>query len=82
FTPVEARDWLGIEIASARCYRPERLVITEGGEFIVKAERFRGAFAEAELCAPGGGATRLFFHRSGGAAFTSGMNVTMKVDLP
>ncbi len=82
FTPDEARDWLGIEIAAPRCYRPEQLAIAEGCEFVVKATRFRGAFAEAELGARTGCAVRLFFHRPGSAALMAGMKVMIRSELP
>ena len=79
FTPAEAREWLGIEIAAARCFRPEQLAITEGGAFTVESARFRGAFAEVELRARADRATRLFFHRPRSAALAVGSGVKVRV---
>ena len=59
FTPEEARHWLGIEVASARCVRPEQLAIEpcESGRFVVEAARFCGSVAEVRI------GERIFFHR-------------------
>lgn len=63
-TPDDARAWLGETWPTARCVRPERLMITpaEDGAATVSASRFCGAFAETELRAADG-ATRAFIHR-------------------
>ncbi len=75
FTPEEARHWLGIEIASACCFRPEQLVIEpcESGRFVVEAARFCGSVAEVQI------GERSFFHRPAKATFQSGVLAKMEV---
>ncbi len=82
FTPPEAQEWLGIEIAAARCFRPEHLMIEEGGAFTVESARFRGAFAEVELSAGNGGERRHFFHRPRRPSLALGMSAVIRVDRP
>lgn len=73
FTPDEARAWLGVEIAAARCFRPERLVIEpcENGGFAVESARFCGSVAEVTLRGDVVGVRR-FFHRPAGASLRPG----------
>ena len=75
FTPEEARHWLGLEIASARCFRPEQLVIEPcaSGRFVVESARFCGSVAEVQIGA------RSFFHRPAKAALQPGMCATIEV---
>lgn len=75
FTPEEARHWLGIEIAQARCFRPEQLVVQPGenGAFIVEAARYCGSIAEAQI------AGRQFFHRPVKATLQPGMSAEIEV---
>ena len=63
-TPDDARTWLGETWSSARCVRPERLMISpsEAGAFTVNSSRFCGAFAETEF-READGAMRTFIHR-------------------
>ena len=79
-TPDEARDWLGIEIASARCFRPEQIVIgpCESGRFIVESARFRGSIAEVQLRSDPLG-TRVFFHRPANASLQAKMSANIRV---
>ena len=74
FTPEEARAWLGIEIATARCFRPERLVIEPGESdgFVVESARFCGSVAEVVLYADQIGA-RHFFHRPSSGSLRPGV---------
>ncbi len=67
-TPDDARRWLGESWNSARCIRPERLLIfpSENGAFTVSASRFFGAFAETEMRGADG-VERTFFHRPAAA---------------
>ena len=81
-TPAEALAWLGVEIAAARCYRPEQIVIGKGDAFPVESARFRGAFAEVELREKGTGATRLFFHRPSNPVLVAGMRANVRVLPP
>ena len=78
FTPEEARVWLGIEVATARCFRPERLVIEscESGGFVVESARFCGSIEEVEL-RDGGNERRCFFHRPGAPALGAGMRTAI-----
>ena len=75
FTPEEARHWLGIEIASARCFRPEQLAIEPcvSGRFVVEAARFRGSVAEVRIRG------RSFFHRPASACLREKMSVKIGV---
>ncbi len=61
-TPDDARVWFGDSWKSARCVRPERLIVAADGPFTIVGSRFRGAFAETELRTTDG-ATRTFLHR-------------------
>ncbi len=81
-TPDEARDWLGIEIAAARCFRPEQLAVVQDdrGKFSVASARFRGAFAEVELRTGDADDSRIFHHRPRGAELAAGMNATIRVE--
>ncbi len=74
-TPEEARLWLGIEIAAARCFRPEQLAIEpcESGSFVIESARFCGSIAQAQI----GG--RTFFHRPAGASLRENMSVKIGV---
>ncbi len=78
-TPDNARAWLGESLASARCVRPERLVIAQDGPLTVVASRFSGAFAETELRSADG-ATRTFLHRPEQAlAVDTKVKITVKL---
>ena len=63
-TPDDARAWLGESWDSARCVRPECVMITpsENSAAAVNGSRFFGSFAETELRATNGN-TRTFIHR-------------------
>lgn len=80
FTPDEARAWLGIEIAAARCFRPERLVIEPwaSGGFVVESARFCGSVAEVVLRGDEKG-TRCFFHRPSSGLLRPGVRAKMGV---
>ena len=75
FTPEEARHWLGLGIANARCFRPEQLAIEpcESGPFVVEAARFCGSIAEVQIGA------RRFFHRPAKGLLQPGMSATIEV---
>ncbi len=77
FEPDEAHAWLGRSPESARCWRPEQLVISPAseGRFEVLSARFRGSVAEALLRDPINGRERLFFHRPPGPVLRAGMRV-------
>ncbi len=79
-TPEEAQQWLGIEIAAARCFRPERIVIEpcESGGFVVESARFCGSVAEAEL-RRGEMGPRQFFHRPATASLRAGFLAKIEV---
>ena len=74
FTPEETRHWLGIEIAVARCFRPERIAIEPhaDGAFVVESARFCGSIAEVVLRGGEGGTSRTFFHRPAASALRVG----------
>lgn len=78
FSPAQARAWLGVEIPSARCFRPEEIEITPAGEggFAVESARFRGAFAEVELRAET--EIRNFVHRPRSATLAPGMRAVVQ----
>jgi ABC-type Fe3+/spermidine/putrescine transport system ATPase subunit len=84
FTPEEAQVWLGVEITTARCYRPEEVEIVpaEEGEFVIESARFRGAFAEVELRSQTESESRQFVHRPRGPALTAGMRAEVRVNRP
>ena len=80
--PDEARAWLGVEIAAARCLRPEQIEIepAEGGDFIVSSATFRGPLEVVELQnAPNGARQRLLFHRPAAAALGPNMRVAIRL---
>ena len=81
FTPGEARQWLGIEIDGARCFRPERLAVEpcEGSGFIVESARFCGSIAEAALRNDKAGMNRTFFHRPATAVLRAEARVAIRL---
>jgi hypothetical protein len=80
FEPADARHWLGVEIAAARCFRPEQIEIgpAEAGDFLVCSATFRGAIEAVELHhAADGARRRLLFHRPAAAALRPNMRVAI-----
>jgi ABC-type cobalamin/Fe3+-siderophores transport system ATPase subunit len=63
-TPDDARTWLGAAWPTARCVRPERMLLeaTKDGAHVVTGSRFFGSHAETDLQTDTGGA-RTFIHR-------------------
>ncbi len=78
FTPDEAMHWLGIEIAAARCFRPERIAIEwrADGAFVVESARFCGSIAEVELRGDENG-PRFFSHRPSTGTLQAGVRATI-----
>ena len=70
-TPDDARAWLGETWTTARCVRPERLLMetTQNGEHVVTGSRFFGSHAETDL-RNGDGSARTFLHRPSEAPAT------------
>lgn len=79
FTPDDARQWLGLEIKAAGCFRPEQLSIApeERSELRVVSARFRGAVADVELQSRDGAGPRLFHHRPRRDELIAGMSAKM-----
>ena len=82
FTPEEARQWLGIEIAAGCCFRPERIAIEpcESGGFVVESARFCGSVAEVSLRGDGAN-ERQFFHRPAVPLLRKAMRSSLRVIL-
>jgi ABC-type Fe3+/spermidine/putrescine transport system ATPase subunit/sugar lactone lactonase YvrE len=76
-TPEDARHWLKLPMAAARCVRPEQIAIEPAtdGAFSVESVRFRGTFAETELRNGTETAARQFYHRPNGDKLRPGMRV-------
>lgn len=78
--PADAQRWLGRRESTARCLRPERLVVTPDGATacVVEASRFHGAVAEVLLRHTPSGATRRFWHRPSGNHLAPGTHVRLE----
>ncbi len=81
FEPEEARRWLGQERATGFCLRPEEIAITPTPDspVAVRAERFCGAVAEADLEHLGDQKRRRFFHRPPRATLAPGDRVGLRL---
>ena len=80
-TPDEAALWLGAEIESPRCFRPEQVAVKRAaaGEIAVGGVRFRGAVEELELRHAHAAGSRMFFHRPVDGGLKTGDRVTLGV---
>lgn len=79
-TADDARMWLGRAEASARCYRPEQIVIElhAGGSCEVVSSRFHGSVAETELKRADNGRVRVWIHRPVGDGLKRGDRVMLE----
>ncbi|MDB6152276.1 MAG: fbpC [Chthoniobacteraceae bacterium] len=79
--PDDARLWLDAPVETARCIRPEQLLVSpaENGGFIVESIRSRGSVAEAALRHPVSGESRTFFHRPAAPLLFPGMHATLRI---
>jgi ABC-type Fe3+/spermidine/putrescine transport system ATPase subunit len=80
-TPEEAWTWLGLPVESARCFRPEQLVIVPVAisKFQVESARFCGSMAQVTVREAGSGQTRQFFHRPTASLLKPGMSLSLEL---
>ena len=80
---AEARRWLGATANGRACYRPEQVEVVhaEDGPLVVRACRFMGSVAEAEVEDERTGEVRRFYHRPPAGGLRAGDRVLLKALL-
>jgi iron(III) transport system ATP-binding protein len=79
----EAQRWLGASANGRPCYRPEQVEVAraEAGPLVVRACRFMGSVAEAEVEDERTGERRRFYHRPVAGGLRPGDRVILKALL-